>query len=534
MAAISITYTSATSYTVSATGLTVGQKYHIFTEDLNTSGSVTGYVCRYTQTATSSSWSGSYTCGSAYSGFTRHAYLYCTGTTATSHSVGSTYSAGDLPSASGGMWSAYDSWGGGTGDSYRIRLKRGSGISSISFRINGTSGTTYTVGSGSEYSEKEVGSGGYLYLTDVGYESGYSCPVIATDQTSTPYRSWTAIDEDGAWSDHYVSAPASAGTRIVNLSATLLSATYYYRIKAHANGGTFDASGAETWNSAVYSSDDSYVTYDLSGIPSLSRPGYALKGWAGSESATNVYDDSVSFTATSTSDNSPTFKEVWAVWEKETYSGYIKLGEGINSANVYADGALKATITDKAYHELLDLTTGTVISIKGIGKAGGYTRPYTFKFYTTSTATTTTNTLEVDSDEPEYSWMRARVYAEIVAKKTGIEPFYWDSASTDAALIAKGQPVTNLTAARWNSLLAKIREVAEATGGSFSYSAVSSGGTFYASEFNEARAGILALTGHGTLPGTKAGGDDVLASLFEGSGSLKAALNTAITNFNNS
>lgn len=413
--------------------MTVGQKYHVFTEDINTSGGVTGYVCRYTQTASSSSWSNSYTCGSAYSGFTRHAYLYCTGTTATSHSVGSTYSASQLPSSSGGMWSAYDSWsGGGTTTSYKITLKVGSGVERISYKINSSSSeTTYMLNASTGSVTRDVGSGGYLYVTAITYEDGYTYPVIATDQTSTPYSSFTMINSSGGWSDHYISAPSGGGTRTVNISATY-APTYYYRIKAYANGGTFP-SGTETYNSAIYSTTDSYVTYNLGNISTPTRSGYTFKGWGSSASATTVYGSTVSFTASSTSDNYPTVKEVYAVWQKN------------------------------------------VIAL-----------------------------------------------------------FYWSSASADATLIAKGKPVKNLTSARWNSLMAKIKEVAEAEGGTFSYGSVSSGGTFYATEFNEARTGILNLTGYGTLPAAQSAGGQVKAALFEGSGSLKTALNAAIDHYNNS
>lgn len=413
--------------------MTVGQKYHVFTEDINTSGGVTGYVCRYTQTASSSSWSNSYTCGSAYSGFTRHAYLYCTGTTATSHSVGSTYSASQLPSSSGGMWSAYDSWsGGGTTTSYKITLKVGSGVERISYKINSSSSeTTYMLNASTGSVTRDVGSGGYLYVTAITYEDGYTYPVIATDQTSTPYSSFTMINSSGGWSDHYISAPSGGGTRTVNISATY-APTYYYRIKAYANGGTFP-SGTETYNSAIYSTTDSYVTYNLGNISTPTRSGYTFKGWGSSASATTVYGSTVSFTASSTSDNYPTVKEVYAVWQKN------------------------------------------VIAL-----------------------------------------------------------FYWSSASADATLIAKGKPVKNLTSVRWNSLMAKIKEVAEAEGGTFSYGSVSSGGTFYATEFNEARTGILNLTGYGTLPAAQSAGGQVKAALFEGSGSLKTALNAAIDHYNNS
>lgn len=428
MASISIEYTSATSYTVTASGLTAGQKYHIFTDDLDTSGNITGYVCRYTQTASSSSWSETYSTSSAYSGYNRHAYMYCTGTTATSHSVGVTYTASQLPTGITGSWSAYDSWSGSGASSYRILLKRGSGISSIAFYVNGT-GSLYTLSNASSMAV-EVGSGGYLYLSSISYEDDYTYPVYATDQTSTPYSEWTVIGSGGSWSDRYISAPSSSGTRTVNISATY-APTYYYQIKAHGVSGTFP-DGSTYWLSAVRYSATSYITYAASNIPTPTREGYTFLGWSVSSSSTTTVS-TISFTATSTSSASPTTKEVWAVWEKKS-----------------------------------------------------------------------------------------------------IELFYWQSASADATLIAKGKPITNITAARWNKLKAKIRELRLAQGSTWSYSEVTSGASMTAGEFNVVRSAISGCTGYTTLPAAQSGGNAVKAALFEGDGSLKSALNGAITYYNNS
>lgn len=82
--------------------------------------------------------------------------------------------------------------------------------------------------------------------------------------------------------------------------------------------------------------------------------------------------------------------------------------------------------------------------------------------------------------------------------------------------------------------MSKIQELAEAEGGSYSYSRVSSGATIYASSFNAVRTAISNRTGHGTLPAAQAKGNEVKAALFEGSGSLKSALNAAINHYNNS
>lgn len=426
MASVSGAYNSATSYTVTVTGMTVGQKYHLFIADLDASGSTTGYYCRYTQTATSSGYTYNGTCGSAYSAYNRTVRLYCTGTTATSHSVGVKYQENQLPTSYTENKTAYMvAWGGGGGE-YKVKIKLGAGIRSIGIGINSTTASV----NATVDTTLTVGSGGWLYLTGISYETDYTYPVIATDQTSSPYNQWTVVSSSGGWSDHYVSAPSSSGTRTVNISATY-APTYYYRVTAHANGGTF-ASGADLW-SMSYSTTDSYVTYYLNTIATPSRSGYTFKGWGSSASATTVYGSTITFAVGSTSASSPTVKEVYAVWERKS-----------------------------------------------------------------------------------------------------IAPFYWASAATDATLIAKGEPVSNLTSARWNSLMAKIREVAEAEGKTFSYSSVSSGGTFYATEFNEARNGILNLTGYGALPAAQSAGGQVKAALLEGSGSLKSALNAAIDHYNNS
>ena len=116
--------------------------------------------------------------------------------------------------------------------------------------------------------------------------------------------------------------------------------------------------------------------------------------------------------------------------------------------------------------------------------------------------------------------------------------FYWNGSDTaDAALIAKGKPVSNITAVRWNSLLAKIKELADAVGVSFSYTAVTSGSTITAARFNAARTGlanIKAALGTSTvLPAEQSKGNTMYATLFTGNGSIKSALNHLIGVYNN-
>ncbi len=521
MASVSGSYSSATAYTVTISGMTVGQKYHLFVADLDSSGSTTGYYCRYSQTATSTSYTYSGTCGSAYSAFNRTLRLFCTGTTATSHSVGTKYQTSDFPSSYTENKTSYmTAWSGSSGYSTNaIYFRAGTGISSYKVSYDGstTTGNTSTaISSSTSSTVLYVRASTNATAKNITYADGYGAPYYFVEYTSSSYSTVKKTFDDNDANVY------SSGTRYVKLFATR-----QYSIVFSANGGVWTGNAGTTSITLTYG----YGATLYFSVPSngLTRDGYTLLGWSTSSTATTA---TYSTTSSLTVQGSGYF---YAVWGQQTYTGYIKLGEGISSGSVYADGTLKALITDSAYHEMTELASDATVTVKAIVNASGYGRPYVLKFYGSSAATSPSSTLEQDVDEPSYLFSKAtRPYAELVANKMSIDLFYWDSESTDAALIAKDQPVASLTAARWNKLLAKIAEVAEALGGSFSYSKVSSGGTFYASEFNEARAGILALTGHGTLPGTKASGDEVLASYFEGSGSLKTALNAAINNYNNS
>jgi uncharacterized repeat protein (TIGR02543 family) len=121
---------------------------------------------------------------------------------------------------------------------------------------------------------------------------------------------------------------------------------------------------------------------------------------------------------------------------------------------------------------------------------------------------------------------------------SNITLFYWNGSDTaDASLIAKGQPVSNITATRWNNLLAKIKELADACGASFNYTTVSSGDGITAARFNAARTGLsnikTALGASTTLPAAQSSGNTMYATLFNGSTSIKGALNALIGVYNN-
>lgn len=421
--------------------------------------------------------------------------------------------------------------GGSSGyDTNSIYFRVGTGVAS--YRMQYANATSTGLLSGyinSDYQSTvlSVRDGTDAVLYGLNYDSGYGAPYQFVEYTNSAFSSVKKYFAEG---DGYV---RSNGVRYIALTATRLA--YWYRVRAWGNGGTFtNQSGADNYYTALASSTTTSVNFNVGTLETPYRAGYTFLGWGYTSNATTYYKDrTIPISATSQSSSSPTIINLYAIWEKTTYTMHIKLGAGINSASVYVDNSLKADIRDKVYHDIA-VNSDSTITVKGIAKATGYGRPYKFNFYQNSTATTPTATLERDMDEPYYGYSTARFYAELVATKTAIGLFYWDSASTDASLIKKGQPISNLSATRWNKLLAKIQELAEAEGDSYSYSGVSSGSTIYATSFNSVRTAISNRTGYGTLPATQSKGDEIKAALFEGSGSLKSALNAAINHYNNS
>ena len=418
--------------------------------------------------------------------------------------------------------------GGGSSSSYEIEVVFGAGIEQVSYQKNQDSlGSNPTLKS-SDFTV-DVGKGGYLYIGIARINENYTHPVKASASSGT--SSWTVIDENGKYKDQKISAPSSSGTRTVTLTATP-DIKYYYKVHAFANGGYFSsASETDYYTGLDYSRTISF-DFDCSQLTTPKRAGYTFLGWGYSSNATQYYTDTITISATSQSSTNPTNYNLFAIWKKAEFTCHIKIGAGINSASVYVDGALKSDIRDKVYHDIT-VSYDSTITVKSIAKATGYTRPYKFNFYQNSSSTVPTSTMERDTDEPSYAYSDSRFYAEIVATKSTIDLFYWNTAGTDASLFAAGKPISNLTAARWNKLKAKIKELADAWGSTYTYTEVSKGDAITAAEFNGVRTAINNRAGHGTLPAAQSKGDPIKASLFEGSASLKSALNAAITYYNN-
>lgn len=379
-------------------------------------------------------------------------------------------------------------------------------------------------------------SSGSLWIgtADIIPRTGYGAPYTYSVTNS----SGTILESGTIGSKTYItitqnariSITASAATYNVKLVVgTGISTIRYNKNDVSSTAKTISTDETENVGAGGYlrivsiTYDDDY-TYPVSAVPS-SGSTFVVIDATGGEADTKINAPSSAGTRTVTLNASKDEKTI-----------HIKLGSGVSAANVLVDGAQKAYIQDAVYHDITVLPSSTV-TINAINKKAGYGLPYLLTFYASGTSTTPIRTVEYNTETITQSKLTAaQTWLELDAtkQKMPIDLFYWDSASTDASLIKAGQPVSNLTATRWNKLLAKIKELAEAEGGSYSYSGVSSGSTIYAATFNAVRTAISNRTGYGTLPAAQSKGNNVKAALFEGSGSLKSALNAAINHYNNS
>ena len=467
---------------------------------------------------------------------------------------------------------------GGSHSSFNVKVVLGAGIKAVSWVANKTDLTNSNV---AHYDfTVDVGSRGYLYIGIAQYTENYTYPVTASASSGT--SSWTVINANGVYADREIRAPGISGTRTVTLTATK-TPTYVYA-RFYANGGSW-SSGSDPYTESVESG-----SYASTETPSgrVYRSGDRLLGWSTSSTATSAtYSTNEAIGPLGASIS------LYAVWEENPYitldagdgrfgtdryvyfhidyggyvyfsnynptrAGYALIGWSATSGatsptygptdyvgplygSSYKFYAVwqqsTATITLIGNGGKWDDATGIIQLTRNVGDVlnfGSYsslTRTgYTLLGWSANSAATSATygvngTVDVGASDATY-------YA--VWQKITIGLFYWNSASTDASLIAAGQPISNMTATRWNRFKAKIAELAEAEGGSYSYSTAASGDTFYATEFNDVRTAIMNRSGYGTIPAAQASGNAVKASLFEGSGSLKTALNAAITHYNNS
>ncbi len=112
-----------------------------------------------------------------------------------------------------------------------------------------------------------------------------------------------------------------------------------------------------------------------------------------------------------------------------------------------------------------------------------------------------------------------------ISTKLGLTAFAWTD--NDAVKIKAQQPVSNLTAASWNNLIAKIRSCG---GDTTAIPSATSGDGITANHFNQMRNAIAKLSGAGSVAGAVSSNSTIQATLFaNASSALKEAINRVIS-----
>lgn len=279
-----------------------------------------------------------------------------------------------------------------------------------------------------------------------------------------------------------------------------------------ANGGVFQDTQSTTKEYPRQTPGNAFYFSGPSGL--VSRTGYKLLGWSANDTATTAGYDPDGWVTVGNS----TVQRYYAVWQKSRATLTFYGNGGLWNGNLQKQS--------KTYE--VGETVSFATYSNNLVRAGHSLLGWS----TSSTATTASwnpnGIVTVGATDADY-------YA---VWQKHIDLFYWyGNDSQDAAKIAKGQPVTNLTAIIWNEFKSRINQITIAeTGRSWSYSTVSSGDSITAAEVLAARNALAALNNNVPLPTANQlqTGKQILASYFNGTGSLKAALNIIINNYNNS
>ena len=545
MAYISGKYTSATEYSITLGGMTIGTVYAILVQDLNADGSSNGFVCKWKSGATNSTTTVKYTTTSDYSKYDRRIGFF----------QGSFNTGVDtvVSDANFNKWadgeSVIKAWGGGGGgeptyQTYGLNLRTGTGISSYNVKYLGSKGSTYNTATVSNSATSTVcwtRKDTNLEITKVNYSDLYGSPFYFQEYTDSEFSKvkTTFDDNDGK--------VYSSGTRYVKLFATQTSyATYAINLRTGVGVISYQVSYANSKGKTVTATVSNSAASTVCWVKANSNLTITSVNYDTNYAAPyikNEYNSDFSSVIETTSGNTikasgTKYFKIAGTYVEPTYKAYFRCHNTVKHFAVYRNGEYVSMNSSPTWTPV-DLTESKKkITIKSINPQDNYGAPYYVGFYASSSATSPGSQLQSSTGEFTFDYTANRQYSEVRAtkQKINIDLFTWTgSDSTDSSTIAKGKPVaTAITAARWNNLNATIKKLAEALGKTYSYTDISQGNTFTAELFNNARNGINILTGHGTLPSTVAKNDEVKASYFVGNSSLKSALNAAITQYKNS
>ena len=203
MAYISGKYTSATKYTITLGGMSIGTVYAILVQDLNADGSSNGFVCKWKSGATSSTTTVKYTTSATYSKYDRRIGFF-QGSFNTG--VGTVVSDANFNKWADGE-GVIKAWGGGGGGgptytTYGLNLRTGTGINSYDVKYLGSKGSTYNTATVSNSAASTVcwtRKNTNLEITSVDYSDLYGSPFYFQEYTDSEFSTpkTTFDDNDG-------------------------------------------------------------------------------------------------------------------------------------------------------------------------------------------------------------------------------------------------------------------------------------------------------------------------------------------------
>lgn len=387
---------------------------------------------------------------------------------------------------------------------YNVYGYPSTGVSSFTINYTAANGNTVTKTFTTAGESVPVTAGSSIQFANCTLTDGtyYDNP-IAKFCTDIDYPDNTLVAQynaSSAFTSHAINFSQN-----IQVKASIIQVTLSF----DANGGT-DAPSPITQNIRS--------TFDIPAkVPT--RDGYLFNGWY-TENDTGPYWSGDSLTLTHD-------QTLFATWRIKTDTLYLKVGTGITSFDVSyinaAGNTINVTVTADQTVEAKD---GTVVTFVSAQPQPTYVSPYGYIY--------------PDADYPDYSnpleagatfTITQSMNMEAKANKASITLFAYHE-DGDVGYFQTGLPVhLALTAAAWNALKAKVKEVREIwqdPEASYLDVQVASGTEITAIEFNSMRTVIGNTTNHGTLPRAVAQGDIITPDLFNGPSSLKSAINESI------
>ena len=407
MAVITGKYSSATAYSVTLSSMTIGTVYAILIQDLNSDGSSNGYDCVWKSGATNSTVTLNRTATSTFSKYPRKIGFF-QGTFNTS--VGTHITDAQFNSWADGT-GTISAWGGGGSTGYVLQVGSDgwpSILSSVYFADN--TSITQNNQSCSFANTKYIRA---ISLTSSGL--AWSGTIYwSSSSGGTTYRIADITNGSISYDESIEPIDFKNKSRTIYFTA-IGQTTRYYRIHAHANGGSFDGDGNEAvWNSGLLkeTTEETTIYYPVSNIPTPYRSGYAFKGWGDSATATSVYSSSINIYVGDSSASKPKDKDVYAVWKEKPKTFKFKLSptnKGVSAYYVYVNDSQKIASTSTNESTITAYDDDTIrisVAMKGIYDNGtlvngnGFNAPLITAYADSSSYNNVSEYMTIDSNYP--------------------------------------------------------------------------------------------------------------------------------------